>query len=93
MKSFLKYNQFMKSIFLLGVFLVVPLFGQQKDAQAFFKNGPRPLEKIAGQQDRRQGIHSGNQIRTLFYNYGTIGYPYTTPAVEWPKGSNHNYIF
>ncbi len=49
--------------------------------------------KPFGQQDRRQGIHSGNLIRTLFFNYGTIGYPYATPAVEWPKGSDHNYIF
>ncbi len=66
---------------------------QQKNARAFFENRPEYLLKSEGQQDRRQGIHSGNLIRTLFYNYGTIGYPYTTPAVEWPKGSNHNYIF
>jgi hypothetical protein len=73
-------------------FLCAETFAQQKNAASFF-DAPNYLLKQQGQSDRRQGIHSGNQIRTLFYNYGTIGFPYTQPGVEWPKGSNHNYIF
>ncbi len=75
------------------IFMSGSLWAQKKNADTFFDHYKRSLYKQAGQQDRRQGIHSGNLIRTLFYNYGSIGFPYTTPAVEWPKGSNHNYIF
>ncbi len=42
---------------------------------------------------RKQGIHNGNQIVTLFYNYGSIGKPRTEPSLQWPKGSGHGYGF
>jgi len=86
---FSSLDVFYVTLFILGIifysFAQVQKKLPPKSKYQFFK----PL----GQQDRRQGIHSGNLIRTLFYNYGTIGYPYATPAVEWPKGSDHNYIF
>lgn len=79
--------------FCILLVLSLSVHAQEKNAGRFFDNYAPFFTKISGQQDRRQGIHSGNLIRTLFYNYGSIGFPYTTPAVEWPKGSNHNYIF
>ncbi len=77
----------------LCILFSMSTFTQTKDANAFSKMRKKQLSKSFGQEDRRQGIHSGNLIRTLFHNYGSIGFPYTVPAVEWPKGTNHNYIF
>jgi len=51
------------------------------------------LLKSAGAADRREGIMDGNQIRTVFYNYGSIGRPNTEPSIEWPKGSGHGYAY
>jgi len=53
----------------------------------------RHFKRFSQNSDRKQGIHSGNLIRTIFSNYGTIGEPYGQPNAEWPKGSGHNYIF
>ena len=42
---------------------------------------------------RKKGIHAGNKIRTVFFNYGlvagTIG---GDPEGEWPIGSGNMYI-
>jgi hypothetical protein len=51
------------------------------------------LYKASGRIDRAVGIHKGNRVRTLFYNYGTIGKPNTEPSLEWPIGSNEGYGF
>lgn len=51
------------------------------------------LYKTLGRIDRASGIHKGNRVRTLFYNYGTIGKPQTEPSLEWPIGSNEGYGF
>ncbi len=51
------------------------------------------LSKIAAFSDRRQGIHNGNRVRTLFYNYGSIGKPGTEPSMEWPIGSSRGYAY
>lgn len=51
------------------------------------------LAKTSGRVDRASGIHKGNRVRTLFYNYGTIGKPNTEPSLEWPIGSNEGYGF
>lgn len=48
---------------------------------------------LQGAQDEKEGIHDGNLIRTLFFNYGTIGYPHREPSVEWPQGSGHGYAY
>lgn len=53
----------------------------------------RCLYKTVGRIDRASGIHKGNRVRTLFYNYGTIGKPNTEPSLEWPIGSNEGYGF
>jgi len=46
--------------------------------------------------ETRMGVHAGNQLRTTFYNDGTIGFidPYTSDEIrgEWPINSGHIYI-
>ena len=51
------------------------------------------IAKTTGRIDRASGIHKGNRVRTLFYNYGCIGKPNTEPSLEWPIGSNEGYGF
>jgi len=51
----------------------------------------RALLKPTDHQHRFFGLHDGNKIRTLFYNYGSIGAPNTEPSIEWPIFSGHGY--
>ena len=51
------------------------------------------LMKPAGAADRREGVMDGNKIRTVFYNYGSVGRPNTEPSIEWPKESGHGYAY
>ncbi|MFQ6618029.1 MAG: hypothetical protein ACE5QV_05005 [Fidelibacterota bacterium] len=50
------------------------------------------LHKALGREDRKEGLHNGNKVRTLFYNFGTIGHPDKEPSGEWPIYSGHGYI-
>lgn len=49
--------------------------------------------KPTGPSDRREGIMDGNKIRTVFYNYGSVGRPNWEPSIEWPKESGHGYAY
>jgi hypothetical protein len=51
------------------------------------------LLKGTGAADRREGVMVGNKIRTVFYNYGSIGRPNTEPSIEWPRESTHGYAY
>mgnify|MGYP002640158719 CR=1 FL=1 len=51
------------------------------------------LSKASALSDRKVGTHNGNRVRTLFYNYGSIGKPGTEPSMEWPIGSSRGYAF
>lgn len=51
------------------------------------------LAKSGAHSDRKFGMHAGNAIRTLFYNYGSIGRPNTEPSLEWPAYSGHGYAY
>ncbi|NOZ74749.1 MAG: hypothetical protein GXO90_05145 [FCB group bacterium] len=51
----------------------------------------RRLAKTMDHSDRKFGLHEGNKVRTLFYNYGSIGRPNTEPSLEWPAYSSHGY--
>ena len=53
----------------------------------------RNLSKAAEGVDRRLGLHNGNKLRTLFYNYGSIGRPNTEPSIEWPIFSGNGYAY
>jgi len=42
---------------------------------------------------RKKGVHSGNRVRTTFFNYGLIGRMSDTEyGGEWPIGSGHLYV-
>ena len=56
---------------------------------------PIPLSKIIGYEDRKMGIHDGNKIYTIFYNFGGIGNWTAGMRVQsgvYPKGSGHSYF-
>ncbi|UCD37406.1 MAG: hypothetical protein JSW54_11320 [Fidelibacterota bacterium] len=53
----------------------------------------RALSKALANADRKFNLHEGNKIRTLFYNYGSIGRPNTEPSMEWPAFSNLGYAY
>jgi len=62
--------------------------------QAYWEWEKSLRKRLLGSHDqRKEGTHSGNQIVTLFYNYGSIGKPNTEPSLVWPKGSQHGYGF
>ncbi len=42
---------------------------------------------------RRYTALDGNKIRTLYYNYGSLGYPAAEPSFEWPNGSGQGYAY
>lgn len=49
---------------------------------------------IGDKQYRKIGVHSGNKVRTIYYNYGCIGGDVTggQPEGEWPIGSGNSYV-
>ena len=51
-------------------------------------------KQFIGNHDWRfEGVHDGNQVSTVFYNYGTIGQPRNAASLVWPKGSGYDYGF
>ena len=92
----------MKRILLLTFVFYIGLY-----AQYDFQNGSpktwnqskinsyyRSLKKISSVGDRptrRSAIMSGNQIRTLIFDFGSIGAPGREPSLEWPIYSAHGY--
>jgi hypothetical protein len=62
----------------------------QNKVQAYYQS----LQKRAEQMERptsRLAILSGNQIRTLVFDFGSIGAPGREPSLEWPIYSYHGY--
>jgi hypothetical protein len=55
-----------------------------------------PIDKLHGDEKAStKGLHSGNMIRTTFYNDGMYGIRYNSPSDiggEWPINSGHLYI-
>ena len=41
---------------------------------------------------RKKGIHNGNLVETLFYNFGEVAWWGQMPSGVWPRGSNHSYM-
>ncbi len=49
-------------------------------------------KRLLGNHDwRKEGFHRGNQVSTVFYNYGTIGQPGNAASLVWPRGSGYDY--
>ncbi len=57
------------------------------------KVGGRGQKQSRDNSDRAGVVLDGNNIRTLIYNYGSIGRPNTEPSLEWPALSGHGYAY
>lgn len=59
-------------------------------------SGNSSLKKAFGHEHRKRGVHDGNNILTVFFNYGCIGNWFEdTERLEsgiFPKGSGHSYF-
>jgi len=53
---------------------------------------PVPPEMRGNRKYRKQGIHNGNLVETLFYNFGEVAWWGRQPSGVWPKGSGHSYM-
>ena len=72
-----------KTRFHLVAWLLVGLIASSASAQ---------LESYKGDPlHRYEGIHSGNKVRTIFYNYGLVG-NLSEISGEWPLGTGNEYI-
>ncbi len=93
-------------VFILSLSLLTPLLGQEQghwriypdksaspEAWRQFHRQQFRLAKQLGFADEKHGIHDGNRIETIFYNYGTIASPQGPLDIVWPKGSGHGYGF
>ncbi|MFA6618409.1 MAG: hypothetical protein WCT23_05005 [Candidatus Neomarinimicrobiota bacterium] len=57
-------------------------------------NGAQPLPLSDEERPTpREAVVSGNQIRTLVFDYGSIGHPSRQPSMEWPIYSSQGYAF
>ena len=61
--------------------------------EQYINPSERVLHKGASHVDRNFSLADGNKLRTLIYNYGSIGRPNTEPSIEWPIFSNHGYAY
>ena len=73
--------------------LPAPKKGAPPEEWQQWRDQQQQLRKILfGDHDwRKEGIHNGNQVSTVFYNYGTIGQPGNNASLVWPKGSGYDY--
>ena len=76
--------------------LPVPKKGDSPETWQQWRDQQSSLRKaLLGDHDWRfEGIHDGNQVSTVFYNYGTIGQPSNKASLVWPKGGyDYGYEF
>ena len=80
----MKYFKYIHLI-VMGLFLLIPVVSM---AQLL-------IDDLHGDElNSYRGWHSGNQIRTTFYNDGMVGRRDISPEDigEWPKNSGHSYL-
>ncbi len=66
------------------------------EKELFFQQQQALQKPLIEDEDRpvpREAVISGNQIRTLVFDYGSIGHPSREPSMEWPIYSSHGYAF
>lgn len=51
-----------------------------------------PMDMRGNRKYRKEGIHNGNNVETLFYNFGEVAWWGRQPSGVWPKGSGHSYM-
>ncbi|NIV11816.1 MAG: hypothetical protein GWN62_11235, partial [Aliifodinibius sp.] len=50
-----------------------------------------PKNMRGNREYRKESIHNGNLVETLFYNFGEVGAWKKEPSGVWPRGSGHHY--
>src|SRR6056297_1222849 len=89
---------------LFSFLIVMTLYGLDPDAtirsgnekELYFRKQQALQKPTITDEDRpipREAIMSGNQIRTLIFDYGSIGHPSREPSMEWPIYSARGYAF
>ncbi len=66
------------------------------EKEMYFLQQQELQKPVITDEDRpvpREVILSGNQIRTLIFDYGSIGHPSREPSMEWPIYSSHGYAY
>lgn len=51
-----------------------------------------PPDQRGNRKFRKEGIHNGNLVETLFYNFGEVAWWGREPSGVWPKGSRRSYM-
>ncbi|MGC8898761.1 MAG: hypothetical protein ACP5JH_11450 [Bacteroidota bacterium] len=51
-----------------------------------------PPEMRGDRKYRRVGLHNGNLVETLFWNFGEVAWWGKQPSGVWPKGTLHSYM-
>ena len=51
-----------------------------------------PPQERGNRKYRKEGIHNGNLVETLFYNFGEVAWWGREPSGVWPRGSRHSYM-
>ncbi|HDL77988.1 MAG TPA: hypothetical protein ENH09_00230, partial [Bacteroidetes bacterium] len=64
------------------IFYAIPIIAQIKV----------PPEMRGNRKYRKQGLHNGNLVETLFWNFGEVAWWGRQPSGVWPKGSGHSYM-
>ena len=81
-------------IWILSILIMLPQDGYTASGSA--ENPRHPLAKASASDDRKSGIHDGNKILTILYNYGGIGdWTISQNRLEsgiYPRGSGHSYF-
>lgn len=68
--------------------LIVLLLGWFSIAQS-----QNNIDELHGDRKyRKQGLHNGNLVETLFWNFGEVGWWGKMPSGVWPRGTDHSYM-
>jgi hypothetical protein len=51
-----------------------------------------PQQERGDRKYRKEAVHNGNLVETLFYNFGEVAWWGREPSGVWPKGSRHSYM-
>ncbi|MFH1197563.1 MAG: hypothetical protein V1720_17825 [bacterium] len=69
------------------IFLLITIFSIEVAAQITV-----PIDQRGNRKYRKEGIHNGNLVETIFYNFGEVAWWGREPSGVWPKGSGHTYM-
>ena len=51
-----------------------------------------PASMRGNRKYRKEAVHNGNLVETVFYNFGEVAWWGREPSGVWPKGSKHSYM-